>query len=47
VTALYADEARTFWLTAGATFGDLAERVAEIEARSGRKPIAVDVKCEA
>ena len=40
VTALYDDAARSFRLEAGATFSDLAERLARI----GRTPLSVDVK---
>jgi hypothetical protein len=47
VTALYADDARSFRLKEGATFSDLAECLAQIEARNGRKPIAIDVKFDA
>lgn len=47
VTALYTDSARSFRLPEGATFSDLAERLGEIQARSGRMPVAIDVKFDA
>ncbi len=47
VTVLYGDNVRSFSLKGGATLRDLADRLAEIEGSSGRKPIAVDVKFDA
>lgn len=47
VTALYDDNARSFSLRGGATLGDLADRLAQIEEDSGRKPIAVELKFDA
>jgi hypothetical protein len=47
VTAVYEDNALSFPLKRGATFSDLADHLAQIEERSGRKPIAVDVKFDA
>jgi hypothetical protein len=47
VTAVYEDKISSFALKKGATLSDLAEHLAQIEARSGRKPIAVGVKFDA
>jgi hypothetical protein len=47
VTALYKDNARSFSLKGGATLGDLADRLAQIEESNGRKPTAIEVKFDA
>jgi hypothetical protein len=47
VTAVYEDKISSFALERGATFSDLADHLAEIEERSGRKPTAVGVKLDA
>jgi len=47
VTAIYEDKISSFALKKGATLSDLADHLAEIEERSGRRPIAVDVKFDA
>jgi len=47
VTAVYEDKISSFALKRGATFSDLADHLAQIEERSGRKPTAVDVKLDA
>jgi hypothetical protein len=47
VTAVFEDKISSFALKKGATLSDLAEHLAQIEARSGRKPIAVGVKFDA
>ncbi len=43
VTAVYPDGARSFSLEHGATFSDLADRLARLEERIGRKPLSVGV----
>jgi hypothetical protein len=47
VTAVYEDRVSSFLLKKGATLSDLADKLAQIQKRSGRKPIAVDVKFDA
>ena len=47
VTAAYEGSVVSFLLATGATFGDLAEYLAKIEERQGRRPIAIDVKLDA
>jgi hypothetical protein len=47
VTAVFEDKISSFSLKHGATLSDLADHFAEIEARSGRKPVAVGVKFDA
>lgn len=47
LTALYDDAARSFRLKAGATFNDLVEQLARIEAFDSRKLIAVRVTFDA
>lgn len=47
VRAVYDGDALSFVLKGGATLRDLADHLAQIEDRSGRKPIAVDVKFDA
>jgi hypothetical protein len=47
VTAIYEDKVSSFSLKHGATLSDLADHFAQIEDRSGRKPVAVDVKFDA
>jgi hypothetical protein len=47
VTAVYDDKIASFTLKTGATLSELAAHFAEIEDRSGRKPVAVDVRFDA
>jgi hypothetical protein len=47
VTAIFEDKIASFSLKKGATLSDLADHLAQIEASSGRRPIAVGVKFDA